>query len=230
MSIISYASTIVKRVSALRYPLKCKECINNVNKVSFSSSSVTARTIHDVNTNVAKDVILFKYENPSFYKYMNIFAGVQYAFWMYLGIFAFSTLKDAPVDKSKITEDTPWYRKINLGENKYKNTLGTLAVIIGAGSLTMIWMYTLRSVRYLVLHKGGKHVSLVTYAPFGRNRSMKVPIEDICCQERRTVAKVQLPLKVRNRMMHYMLDMRGEFKNPLLFDCTAGLLRKWGKS
>lgn len=131
MSIISYASTIVKRVSALRYPLKCKECINNVNKVSFSSSSVTARTIHDVNTNVAKDVILFKYENPSFYKYMNIFAVVQYAFWMYLGIFSFSTLKDAPVDKSKITEDTPWYRKINLGENKYKNTLGTLAVIIG---------------------------------------------------------------------------------------------------
>lgn len=91
----------------------------------------------------------------------------------------------------------------------------------------MIWMYTLRSVRYLILNKGGKKLTFVTYTPFGKNRMMTVPMENVCCKEARNIARVQLPLKIKNRWMHYMLDMRGEFKNPLLFDSTAGLMRKW---
>nr|XP_026488890.1 transmembrane protein 223 [Vanessa tameamea] len=224
MSILSYAPVILKRVSRLRYPIN-----STFSKLKNDKpfSSVVTKTIHDVNTNVVKDVILFKYENPKFYMYMNIFAVVQYMFWTYLGLFALQNLRDAPVDKSKITDDTPWYRKINLGENKYRNTLGTLSIIIGTGSLAMIWMYTLKSVRLLILNKGGRYLTFVTYAPFGSNRIMKVPIEFVCCKDNRKSAKVQLPLKVKNTLMHYMLDMRGEFKNPLLFDCTAGLKRIW---
>lgn len=86
-------------------------------------------------------------------------------------------------------------------------------------------MYTLRSVRYLILNKGGKNVTFVTYTPFGKNRMITVPVENICSMESRNVARVQLPLKVKNNMMHFMLDMRGEFKNGMLFDCTAGLSR-----
>ncbi|XP_049874332.1 transmembrane protein 223 [Pectinophora gossypiella] len=225
MTFLSYASRILRQGVSLRYPLSCNNCTNNVR--NLTSKSVTTKTIHDVNTNVAKDVILFKYENPKFYQYMNLFAVIQYMFWSYLGVFAFTTLRDAPVDQSKINEDTPWYRRINLGENKYRNTLGAVAILVGTGSLGMIWMYTLKSVRYLILNKGGRHVTFVTYAPFGKNRMMTVPLENICCKENRTNARVQLPLKVKNTWMHYMLDMRGEFKNPLLFDSTAGLARKW---
>lgn len=90
----------------------------------------------------------------------------------------------------------------------------------------MVWMYTLKSVRYLILNKGGRHLTFVTYGPLGKNRMMKVPIDHICCKEQRTAAKVQLPLKIKNTWMHYMLDMRGEFKHPVLFDSTAGLFRK----
>ncbi|KOB77739.1 Uncharacterized protein OBRU01_03614 [Operophtera brumata] len=222
MSLLAYASAMLRRSAALRFPYQCKNCVNTIKSASYSS--VTTRTVHDVNTNVLKDVILFKYENPKFYTYMNIFAVVQYMFWTYLGIFAFSSLKDAPVDRSKIDESTPWFRKINLGENKYRNTLGILAVVVG--SLAMIWMYTLRSVRFLILNKGGRNVTFVTYTPFGKNRLMTVPVENVCCKESRNIARVQLPLKVKNTMMHFMLDMRGEFKNPILFDCTAGLSRK----
>ncbi|CAH2090826.1 unnamed protein product [Euphydryas editha] len=223
MSFLSYAPVILKRVSKLGYSInRIPSLIRN--EKSFSS---VTKTIHDVNTNVAKDVILYKYENPKFYMYMNIFAVVQYMFWTYLGLFALQNLRDAPVDRSTITDETPWYRKINLGENKYRNTLGAVSVIIGTGSLAMIWMYTLKSVRFLILNKGGRHLTFVTYAPFGNNRIMKVPIENVCCKESRKIAKVQLPLKVKNTLMHYMLDMRGEFKNPLLFDCTAGLKRVW---
>lgn len=129
MSLLFCAPFIFRRGAALRFTLQCRKGVNTIK--SASHSTITTKTIHDVNTNVIKDVILFKYENPKFYTYMNIFAVVQYLFWSYLGIFAFSSLKDAPVDKSKIDETTPWFRKINLGENKYRNTLGILAVVIG---------------------------------------------------------------------------------------------------
>lgn len=128
MMLISFVPSLLRRTTAFRYPLKCKECVK-IQTIKFGS--VATRTVHDVNTNVVKDVILFKYENPKFYRYMNIFAIVQYMFWTYLGIFAFQSLRDAPVDKSTITEDTPWFRKINLGENKYRNTLGIVALVVG---------------------------------------------------------------------------------------------------
>jgi hypothetical protein len=88
-------------------------------------------------------------------------------------------------------------------------------------------MYTLKSVRYLILHQGGQNISLVTYTPVGKNRILTVNLENVNCKESRTLAKSQLPIKVRGHYLHYILDMRGEFKNPLLFDHTAGLRRKW---
>lgn len=127
MSFFSYANAIVKQSFNFRYSLFRKKNIEN--RSNFSS--ITTKTIHDVNTNVVKDVILFKYENPKFFRYMNAFAVVQYIFWTYLGVFALKNLKDAPVDRSSLTEDTPWFRKINLGENKYRNTLGAISVIVG---------------------------------------------------------------------------------------------------
>lgn len=94
-------------------------------------SSVAKKPLYNINTNVAKDVILYKYDNTKFFKYMNYFAVGQYIMWAYLGSFAFSTLRDAPVDQSKITKDTPWFKRVNLGEKKYRIAIGSAAVIIG---------------------------------------------------------------------------------------------------
>lgn len=88
-------------------------------------------------------------------------------------------------------------------------------------------MFTLRSVRYLILHKGGKEVSLITNTPFGVDRTVKVPLAVISAQESRISARNQLPLKVKDRWLFYMLDMRGEFKNVKLYDYTAGLKRSF---
>lgn len=88
-------------------------------------------------------------------------------------------------------------------------------------------MFTLRSVRFLILRKGGKNLSLVTYGPFGHNRIMTVPLQDVSAQQPRELAGVLLPLKVRNRALFYVLDMRGEFRNTQLYDYTAGLSRRF---
>lgn len=92
-------------------------------KVSVSTSA------HEVNTNVAKDVILYRYDNPKFFRIVNIFALCQFGFWTYLSHFAFTSMRDAPVPKDR--DDLPWWRKINLGENKYRNGLTVLSFLIG---------------------------------------------------------------------------------------------------
>ncbi|XP_011182184.1 transmembrane protein 223 [Zeugodacus cucurbitae] len=181
--------------------------------------------VFDVNTNVTKDVILFKYENPKYYNVLNIFGLCQFVFWTYLSHFAFTTLKDAPVQEIP-GEELAWYQQINLGENKYRNGITTICFLIGYGILCASWMYTLRSVRYLILRKGGKDVAFVTYGPFNKNRIMTVPLKCVSAQESRELARNQLPIKVKNRSLYYVLDMRGEFKNPQLFDYTAGLKRR----
>ncbi|XP_053967485.1 transmembrane protein 223 [Anastrepha ludens] len=180
---------------------------------------------YDVNTNVTKDVILFKYENPRYYNVLNIFALCQFVFWTYLSHFAFTTLKDAPV--LELPEDElAWYQRINLGENKYRNGITTFCFLIGYGILCAAWLFTLRSVRYLILRKGGKDVAFVTYGPFNKNRILQVPLKYVSAQESRDLARSQLPIKVKNRVLYYVLDMRGEFRNPKLFDHTAGLKRR----
>lgn len=88
-------------------------------------------------------------------------------------------------------------------------------------------MYTLRAVRYLVLRKDGITVTLVTYAPFGENRMMDVPLKYVSALQSRNQAKIQLPLRVKNRLLYYLLDMRGEFRNLKLYDYTVGLKRKF---
>ncbi|KAL5286613.1 TMEM223 family protein [Megaselia abdita] len=193
--------------------------VNPVNFKRFQS--------HDVNTNVLKDVMLFKYENPRFFKFMNIFGISQFCFWNYLAHFSYTTLRDAPVDKSVAEdENTAWFEKINLGDNKFRNSISIFCFLIGYGVLAISWMYTLRSVRFLVLRKGGREISFVTYTPFGKNRILNVPMNCISAQEARQAARSQLPLKVKNKNFFYILDMRGEFLNTKLFDYTAGLKRK----
>lgn len=87
---------------------------------------------YDVNTNVAKDVIMFKYENPRFFKLMNIFGISQFCFWNYLSHFSYTTLRDAPVD-SAVAEDPniAWYEKLNLGDNKFRNSITAFCFLIG---------------------------------------------------------------------------------------------------
>lgn len=97
---------------------------------TFSSEIISSQT--QSTSNLTKDVIVFKYDNPRFFKMMNVFAISQLFFWGYLAHWTFFGLKDAKVTES-ITDrdDVSWWRKVNLGESKYKNTLATLCLVVG---------------------------------------------------------------------------------------------------
>lgn len=106
-----------KRILTTSYPYRTN-FYNNFRNASYN-----------INTNVAKDVILFHYENPRLYKMMNIFAICQFGFWSYLSLSAFSTLKNVPVRETN--ENDEWWRKVNLGEKKYRYTLTFLSFFLG---------------------------------------------------------------------------------------------------
>lgn len=120
-------SRVTKLVTSVttNYPVICRLFHSaKLLKYCFNQSQ-------NVNTNLLKDVIIYKYENPKFFKYMNIFAYCQFLFWAYLSNFAYTELRDRPVDPNSITEDTPFWKKINLGESKYRTGFAIFCFTFG---------------------------------------------------------------------------------------------------
>lgn len=194
---------------------------------------------------MGKDIVLYKYENPKFFRNLNIFGFSQFVFWTYLSHFSL-TLRDVPVDNAANAhkDQLKWYEKINMGEEKYKNGLSFLCFGIGKNFnilhvnsfyriqflgyciMALSWGITLRSVRYLVLRKDGKSVAFVTYTPVGKNRITDANLGHISAQQHRQSVNVHLPIKVKGRWFYFLLDKRGQFPNPSLFDNTVGLSRQ----
>ncbi|XP_014248429.1 transmembrane protein 223 isoform X2 [Cimex lectularius] len=149
---------------------------------------------------------------------------LELGFWSYMANIAYHDLKDVPASQNK---EDPWWKKVNLGHPKVKRGLAGFSVFFGCVMFGSACTFTLRSVRYLILRKGGKIISLVTYTPFGPNRIMDVPLRYVSAITSRTNARVHLPIKVHGKYLYYMLDMKGEFRNKALFDATAGMYRKF---
>lgn len=92
--------------------------------------------------------------------------------------------------------------------------------------LGFVWVFTLRSVRYLILRKGGKDVALVTYGPFGTNHILNVPLNCVSAVQMRSSRTTSLPMKVKNKTFYYMLDSRGIYTNGEIFDRVINLKRR----
>ena len=79
----------------------------------------------------------------------------------------------------------------------------------------------------MVLRKGGHKVGFVTYGPFGTNRITEIPITYISAVQSRELNASALPLKVRGKRWHYLLDNRGDYTNPQLFDHVINVRRRF---
>lgn len=100
-----------------------------INKPAILPKCANCRKVStEVNTNVVKDVLLYKYENTKFYTLMGLFGVCQVGFWFYLSYFAFNFLRDVP---GKEGPDARWYEKINLGSNKYRFSLTCFSLLLG---------------------------------------------------------------------------------------------------
>lgn len=91
-----------------------------------------ARFVSTSSTDLVKDVLIYKYENPKYFKYLNIFACSQFVFWSYMAHFSYSELRDVPVDQATLDDAaTSWWRKLNLGEEKYRKGMTVFCLGVG---------------------------------------------------------------------------------------------------
>lgn len=183
----------------------------------------------------SRDVALFEHDRTRFFRLLSVFCGGQFLFWTYLGHFAYTELRDTggATEKGKAEASTTtglagiWSFEMNLGSNawRYGFTLGCLT--IGAAIVGLGVLFCRRSVNQVVLHKGGKMVTVVTQSPLGpgRGRKITVPLSQVACHAHRHESPSFIPLKVKGHKLYFLLDKDGTVNNARLFDITVGAYR-----
>ncbi|XP_034549591.1 transmembrane protein 223 [Notolabrus celidotus] len=182
-----------------------------------------------------RDVTLFQHDRTRFFRLLSVFCGGQFLFWTYLGHFAFHGLRDTRAssvkEKDKVATTFElagmWSFEMNLGSSawRYGFTAGCLA--IGAWIVGLAVLYCRRSVSQVVLHQGGKMVTVTTQSPLGpgRGRRITVPLSQVACHAHRQESPSFIPLRVKGHKFYYLLDKDGTVNNTRLFDITVGAYR-----
>ncbi|XP_012309873.1 transmembrane protein 223 [Aotus nancymaae] len=168
-----------------------------------------------------RDVLLFEHERGRFFTILGLFCAGQGVFWASLAV---ATVSRPHVSVQPQDEEVPNHgRDLRSALWRYGLAVGcgTIgALVLGAGLL-----FSLRSVRSVVLRAGGQQVTLTTHAPFGLWANFTVPLNQVSCMAHRDEVPAMLPLKVKGRRFYFLLDKAGRFPNTKLFDNTVGAYR-----
>ncbi|XP_021068324.1 transmembrane protein 223 [Mus pahari] len=168
---------------------------------------------------VPRDVLLFQHERGRFFPILGLFCAGQGIFWTSLAVAALSRpLSRIPAEAS------------NRGYLDLRSALWRYGLAVGCGTMGVLvlgagLLYSLRSVRSVMLLAGGQQVTLTTYAPFGLGTRFTVPLNQISCMAHRGEVPAMLPLKIKGRHFYFLLDKAGHFPNTQLFDNTVGVYR-----
>lgn len=183
---------------------------------------------------LSRDVTLFEHDRTRFFRLLATFCGGQFLFWTYLGQFAYTGLRDTGGAKNNASSSSTttglagmWSFEMNLGSStwRYGFTLGCLA--IGTGIVGLGVLFCRRSVSRVILHKGGRMVSVSTQSPLGMDRARKitVPLSEVACHAHRQESPMFIPLRVKGHKFYFLLDKEGTINNARLFDVTVGAYR-----
>ena len=122
-----------------------------------------------------KDILLFRYENPRKVTFQNLMAATCLCMWTWCGYFSWSLrARFAPYKETIEASDKAWMLKnIELGSRG----IGVAFFMFGVG-LCVYWLIrNTHTVRRLILRKGGKNVTFVTYGLTGvSSRHITVPL------------------------------------------------------
>ncbi|XP_014475277.1 PREDICTED: transmembrane protein 223 [Dinoponera quadriceps] len=169
----------------------------------------------DIDTNVCNNVILYKNENQRYVLKVHFVAIAQFVWWSTIAFYSYrASFWDI------------FYTDITLQQHLYNHlithVLFTLSVIIAP--LTYVAVYALfsRTIRYIVLHKGGEKVTLTTSHLWKKNDGIQVPVGNVKCLRHRTATGIFMLVKVKDKRFYYLIEKKGTFLNPELFDYTLG--------
>ncbi|XP_071358413.1 transmembrane protein 223 [Trachinotus anak] len=217
-------------------------CVSGLCSRIFGAAhrQLAARRNLSASTQLSKDVTLFEHDRSRFFRLLSVFCGGQFLFWTYMAHFAYTELRntggatdEGKAEASATTTTTGlagmWSFEMNLGSNtwRYCFTLGCLS--IGAGIVGLGIVFCRRSVSQVVLHKGGKMVTVCTQSPLGpgRGRRVTVPLSEVACHTHRHESPSFIPLRVKGHKFYFLLDKEGTLNNAKLFDITVGAYRQF---
>ncbi|XP_016071862.1 PREDICTED: transmembrane protein 223 [Miniopterus natalensis] len=178
------------------------------------------RALHQVTP--PRDVLLFEHERGRFFTVLGLFCAGQGVFWASLAVAA---LAPPPVPVQPTDAEVPDRRRLDVRAALWRYGLAVGCGAIGTLVLAAGLLFSLRSVRSVMLQAGGKQVTLTTHAPFGLGAQFTVPLNQVSCMAHRGEVPAMLPLKVKGRRFYFLLDKAGHFPNTKLFDNTVGAYR-----
>ncbi|XP_061774278.1 transmembrane protein 223 isoform X2 [Nerophis ophidion] len=192
-----------------------------------SSTLHASRRGLSTSTQPPRDVPLFEHDKTQFFRLLSLFCGGQCLFWTYLAHLAYTGLRDTPEPGRSTTLFGVWRLEVNLGSSawKYGFTLGCTTV--GAAIVGLGFLFCRRSVSRVVLHQGGRMVSVFTQSPLGmgRGRKITVALSQVSCYAHRQESPSFIPLKIKGHKFYFLLDKDGKVNYPKLFDTTVGTYR-----
>ncbi|XP_050434911.1 transmembrane protein 223 [Adelges cooleyi] len=198
-------------------PLRASKCLNK--------KYISNKSIFELNTNVTKDVLLFKSSSDRTYKIISIFAVVQFGFWLTVAD-SYYALLNKNVNDSNENHTVWWMDKLKTKGKIVTVGIPVGCICMGAILVAICAVYTMKSVKMLVLCKGGENLNITSFGPFNKNIVTTIPLDKISCSVGRNTSNQTIPLKVKGKWFFYTLDKNGTIYNPQLFDITAGLKRK----
>ncbi|GFW28362.1 transmembrane protein [Trichonephila clavipes] len=157
-----------------------------------------------------------------------VFCRIVFLFFLHFKISRSNPISLKDTGSSKVSKndtsdsDEKYWRKRNLGEFKYRIMSGMTCCGIGLIAGLICYYLPTRIVKLITLQKGGSTAVIVTHGPFGKTRSLKVPLHLLTCTVSRDQAKTYIPIKLKKRWFFYLVDCNGQFHQPALFDVTVG--------
>lgn len=164
------------------------------------------QSIFNINTNVPKDVILYKSSSDRTFKMISIFSIVQFGFWLTVADAYNVLLKQKPKENEE-SQMISWLDKLKtkgkivtigipvaclcMGKKYYWfSVVYKLFVVCDYNIIIIIFItgimlvgicsvYTVKSVKMLVLCKGGDKLSITSFGFFNRNITTIIPLEKV---------------------------------------------------
>ena len=94
--------------------------------------------------------------------------------------------------------------------------------------MSLLALFAVRSVRYIILKPGGRSVRITTFSITGaanRYRHYDIPLENVSAFQYRNTGVSYIPLKLKGKWFFFLVDSKGHFYKPSLFDQTVGVFR-----
>ncbi|XP_061086226.1 transmembrane protein 223 [Conger conger] len=196
----------------------------------LAALSSTPVRFHSTSSAVAKDVVLFEHDRTRFFRLLSFFCVGQLLFWTYLAHFAFTNLRDtrrSPAGESTAIAAGLFGLEANLGSDTWRYGFTVACLVVAAGIVGFGVLFCRRSVCRVILHKGGRKVTVTTQSPLGPGlgRSLTVPLAQVACVAHRQESPTFIPLRVKGHRFYFLLDREGTLNNHKLFDVTVGAYR-----